>query len=265
MATQAASSSALSPTVKRQITNIFALGTVLTINALANILPINGVTTGEVSDTFPSLFTPAGYVFSIWGFIYTLLLVFVVYQALPSQKDNPRLERLGYWFALSCLLNVSWLLAWHYGAIGLSQLLMFGLLASLIVCYLKLGTGEREVSRAEAFCVRLPFSVYLGWITVATVANTSVTLLNYGVTGGWLAPLWTVIAIAAAVGVGYLMLENKGDAAFNLVLVWAFVGIAAKQWGSELLVVVGALVAAALTLYSLGRYVLGQRRKRRYV
>ncbi len=249
MATQTASPSALSPAVKRQITNIFALGTVLTINALANILPINGVTTGEVSDTFPSLFTPAGYVFSIWGLIYTLLLVFIVYQALPSQKDNPRLERLGYWFALSCAFNVSWLLAWHYSAIGLSQLLMFGILGSLIVCYLRLGVGESEVSRAESLAVRLPFSVYLGWITVATVANTSVTLLDYGVTGGWLAPFWTVVAIAAAVCVGYLMLRNKRDVAFNLVLVWAFAGIAAKQWGAELLVVVGALVAAAVVVY----------------
>ena len=249
MATQTVGPGTLSPAVKRQITNIFALGTVLTINALANILPINGVTTGEVSDTFPSLFTPAGYVFSIWGLIYTLLLVFVVYQALPSQKDNPRLERLGYWFALSCAFNVSWLLAWHYGAIGLSQLLMFGILASLIVCYLRLGIGEREVSRTEALAVHLPFSVYLGWITVATVANTSITFLNYGVTGGALAPLWTVVAITAATGVGYLVLRNRRDVAFNLVLVWAFAGIAVKQWGAELLVVIGALVAAAVVVY----------------
>ncbi len=257
MATQTATN-ALSPAVRRQITNIVALGAVLTINALANILPINGVTTGEVSDSFPSLFTPAGYVFSIWGLIYSLLIVFVVYQALPPQKDNPRLERLGYWFALSCAFNFGWLLAWHYGAIGLSELLMFGLLGSLIVCYLRLGIGEREVSRAEALAVHLPFSVYLGWITVATVANTSVTLLNYGVTGGWLAPFWTLVAVAAAVGVGYLTLKNRGDAAFNLVLVWAFIGIAVAQWGSELLVVVGALVAAALVAYLVVRRLSGR-------
>ena len=249
MATQTANSNALTPAVRRQITNIFALGAVLTINALANILPINGVTTGEVSDLFPSLFTPAGYVFSIWGLIYLLLVVFVVYQALPSQKDNPRLERLGYWFAISCAFNFTWLLAWHYGAIGLSQLLMLGLLGSLITCYSRLGIGKQEVSRTEALAVRLPFSVYLGWITVATVANTSITLLNYGVTGGWLAPFWAVIAVAAAVGVGYLMLKNRADVAFNLVLVWAFIGIAVNRWGAELLVVVGALLAAALLAY----------------
>lgn len=249
MATQTASPDALSPAVRRQITNIVALGAVLTINALANIVPLNGVTTGEVSDSFPSLFTPAGYVFSIWGLIYALLIVFVIYQALPPQKDNPRLEKLGYAFAVSCAFNFAWIFAWHYRIIWLSELIMLGLLASLIVCYLRLGVGKQAVSRTEALAVRLPFSVYLGWITVATVANTSVTLLEYGVTGGWLAPLWTLFAIAAAVGIGNLMLRNRRDIAFNLVLVWAFIGIAAQQWGAELLVVVGAFLAAGVVAY----------------
>ena len=230
--------------VRRQVANIAALGAVLTINALANILPINGVTTGEVSDGFPSLFTPAGYVFSIWGVIYALLAVFVVYQALPAQKHNPHLERLGYWFALSCAFNFGWLLAWHYGAIWLSQLFMLGLLGSLIMSYVRLGIGQEKVSRPEAFAVRWPFSIYLGWITVATVANTTVTLLEYGITGGWLAPLLTILVIAVALGIGFLMLRNQRDIGFNLVLAWAFVGIAVAQWGFELSVVVAALVAA---------------------
>ena len=248
MTTQTLGFTSMSRALKRQLANIFALGSVLTINALANILPINGVTTGEVSDSFPSLFTPAGYVFSIWGLIYTLLVIFIIYQALPSQKDNPRLERLGYAFVLSCAFNFFWLLAWHYGFIGASELLIVGLLVSLIVCYRRLGIGETEVPVAERLSTRLAFSVYLGWLTVATVANTSIFLLDVGVTGSWLAPFWALVAIAAAVGIGYLMLRNRGDVAYTLVLVWAFVGIAAKQWGAELLVVVGALVAAGLVL-----------------
>ena len=242
MATQISTNA--DPAVRRQVANIVALGAVLTINALANILLINGVTTGEVSDSFPSLFTPAGYVFSIWGVIYALLAVFVVYQALPAQKHNPRLERLGYWFVLSCAFNFSWLLAWHYGAIWLSQLFMLGLLGSLIMSYVRLGIGKEKVSRPEAFAVRWPFSIYLGWITVATAANTTVTLLEYGVTGGWLAPLLTILVIAVALGIGFLMLRNRRDIGFNLVLAWAFVGIAVAQWGLELSVVVAALVAA---------------------
>ncbi len=244
MTTQTVPTHSSDHAVRRQVANIVAIGSVLTINALANILPINGVTTGEVSDSFPSLFTPAGYVFSIWGVIYALLAVFVVYQALPAQKHNPRLERLGYWFVLSCAFNFSWLLAWHYGAIWLSQLFMLGLLGSLIMSYVRLGIGKTEVSRPEAFAVRLPFSIYLGWITVATVANTTITLLDFGVTGGWLAPLLTILVIATALGIGFLMLRNRRDVGFNLVLAWAFVGIAVAQWGLELSVVVAALVAA---------------------
>lgn len=232
----------------RQIANIVALGAVLTINALANILPINGVTTGEVSDSIPSLFTPAGYVFSIWGLIYLLLIVFVIYQALPAQRHNPRLARLGYWFVVSCGFNFCWILAWHYGVFWLSELLIVGLLLSLVMSYLRLGVNKERVPRAERFTVQLPFSIYLGWLTVATVANTAITLLSYGVTGGWLAPLWTIIAILAAISVGYLMLRNRKDVAFNLVLVWAFFGISVAQWGSELSVVIASLAAAIVVL-----------------
>lgn len=246
----------------RQIMNIAALGAVLTINALANTLPINGVTTGEVSDSIPSLFTPAGYVFGIWGLIYSLLIVFVIYQALPAQRDNPRLKRLGYWFVVSCAFNFSWILAWHYGVFWLSELLIVGLLVSLIVSYLRLNVNRQHVPRAEAFAVQLPFSIYLGWLTVATVANTSIMLVRYGVTGGWLAPLWTIVAILAAVSVGYLMLRNRKDLAFNGVLVWALVGISVAQWGSELSVVIAAFAAALVVgslilqrLFSRGRFV----------
>ena len=230
----------------RQIVNIFALGAVLTINALATLLPINGRDTGEISDAYPSLVTPAGYVFSIWGLIYLLLLAFIVYQALPAQKDNPRLERLGYMFALSCAFNFFWIFAWHYGVIWLSELLMLGLLGSLIVCYNRLGIGKTEVSGAEKWAVRLAFSVYLGWITVATIANTTVLLLEWGLGGGWLAPVWAVVVIAVAAGIGMLVLQRRGDVPYSLVLVWAFFGIVVKQWGAEAFVVIAALAGAGV-------------------
>ena len=175
-----------------------------------------------------------------------LLALFVVYQALPAQKDNPRLERLGYVFALSCAFNFCWIFAWHYGVIWLSELLMFGLLASLIVCYNRLGIGKTEVPGAEKWAVRLAFSVYLGWITVATIVNTAVLLLEWGVEGGWLAPFWAVTVIAVAALIGTLVLQRRGDVPYSLVLVWAFVGIAAKQWGAEAFVVIAALVAAGV-------------------
>lgn len=226
--------------------NIGALLAVLVINSLAGTGGIGGATSGEISDSYASLFTPAGYVFSIWGLIYLLLAGFAVYQALPAQRDNPRLGRLGWLFALSCVFNCAWIFAWHYRQVVLSMLLMLGLLGTLIAVYRRLGIGRGRVGRREGLLLRLPFSVYLGWITVATVANAAVTLIVLGFDGGALAPLLTVAVIAAAVAIGILILLRRGDIAFALVLVWAFAGIAVRHWGAEPLLVTGALVAASL-------------------
>jgi len=230
---------------RRQIVNIMAYALVLTVNGLANALPINGVTSGEVSDQYPSLVTPAGYVFSIWGVIYALLAVFIGYQALPSRRNDPRLERLGYAFAVSCVCNASWLFAWHHLQIELAWLLIVALLVSLMVCYERLRGAPYE--GLERFTVRLPFSVYLGWVTVATVANTAITLLDLGVDGGSAAAVWGAVAIAAATAVGLTMLAHRADIAFCLVLVWAFAGIAFAQ-APRSDVIVGVAVGACAVL-----------------
>ncbi|MGL4610054.1 MAG: TspO/MBR family protein [Trueperaceae bacterium] len=233
----------------RQIVNIVALGVTITINALANILPINGMNSGEISDLYPSLFTPAGYVFSIWSVIYMLLLAFVVYQALPTQKNNERLKRLGYAFALSCVFNSLWIFAWHYRVVWLSQLLIMGLLGSLLVCYGRLQTeqvnkSDLKVSRAERITTHLTFSIYTGWLTVAVVANTCVLLLEWGITGGSFAPLWGVVTVLAALAIGAAFTYLRKDIVYGLVLVWAFVGIAVAQAGQTTSVVVTAIIAA---------------------
>lgn len=241
----------------RHILNIVAFVAVVVVNALANTLPLNGISTGEISDSFPSLFTPAGYVFSIWLLIYVLLAVFVVYQLLPAHRGNVRLERLGYLFVISCVFNIAWLFSWHYLQIPLSMLLMLGLLGTLVVAYQRLEIGRGDVSRGESLAVRLPFSVYLGWVTVATVANVSVLLLDLGVRGGWAAPFWAFVAVAAATLVGVSVLRRRGDVAYTLVLVWAFLGIAVRQWGSESLLVLVAAAAAAYLAYEVFRRVRG--------
>jgi translocator protein len=232
--------------ITRQSTNVLALIATLAVNYLANALPLAGRATGEISDMFPVLFTPAGYVFAIWGVIYLGLIAFAVFQALPSQRENPRLRRVGYLFALSGALNIAWLFAWHYLQISLSLVFMLGLLFTLIAIYERLEIGKRPVPRAETVAACLPFSIYLGWITVATLANVSITLYTLGWDGwGISAAAWTVIAIVAASAIGLTILLRRGDAAFNLVLVWALIGIAVARWGLPL-VAVSALVAAAL-------------------
>lgn len=230
----------------RQAVNVAAYVLVVTVNALANALPINGITSGAVSDRFPTFVTPAGYVFAIWGVIYALIGVFAAYQALPSQRDNPRLQRLGYAFALSCVCNAAWLFAWHYLQIPLAWVLIVALLITLIACYERLRGPVR--SRAEWFAVRLPFSVYLGWVTVATVANTAIVLVDAGVDGGSAGPLWGAVALTAATAVGVTVLLRRDDIAFAVVLVWALIGIAVAQGDRSTLIVVAAGVGCVALL-----------------
>ena len=133
----------------QRVAVIVFLLTTLIFNALANIIPFNGLTTGGVSDGIPSLFTPAGYVFGIWGVIYLALMLYAVYQALDAQRDNPRLRKIGWWFVVSCAANMAWLFCWHYLLFPLSMLAMLVLLASLMISYHLLETGRSQVSLAE--------------------------------------------------------------------------------------------------------------------
>ena len=157
-----------------QILVILATLLTLTVNALANALPINGMNTGQVSDSFDVFFVPAGYVFSIWGLIYILLIAFTIYQALPAQKDQPVLKSIRGWYIIGCLANSIWIFMWHYLQFNLTILLMAILLVSLILIYIRLRMANAaEISTGMRWFVQLPFSVYLGWITVATIANAT--------------------------------------------------------------------------------------------
>jgi hypothetical protein len=210
--------------------NAIAVLATIVVNALANSLPINGLNTGEISDQFEIYFVPAGYVFSIWGLIYLALAAFALYQALPAQRDNPRLRNVGYWFVGSSLANIAWIFLWHYQIFPLTLVAMGFLLISLIICYLRLETGKTKVNPWEKWLVRAPFSLYLGWITVATIANVT-QLLDYVNWGGWgISPeWWFVIIIAVATAIASLVSWTRGDVVYMLVILWAFVGIALKH------------------------------------
>jgi translocator protein len=232
--------------------NILSLAAVLAVNFLATALPINNVTTAEISNRFPVLFTPAGYVFSIWGLIYLLLTGFVIYQAMPGQAGNPLLKRIGALFFFSSLFNSLWIFAWHYERTVLSLLIMLALLATLILIYSSI-YSVKAAGPADRWLVKVPFSVYLGWISVATIANVSVTLYSLGWNGWGLGgPAWTVVMISAAVILGLLAARLRRDTAFVLVLIWALIGIGVKQsaiaalqgaaWGGAAVLVLGLVV-----------------------
>jgi hypothetical protein len=218
----------------------------IVINGLANALPLNDLTTGEISDRFEVYFVPAGYVFSIWGVIYLGLIAFAIYQALPAQANNPRLQRIRTPFLITSLANIAWLFLWHYERFGATIVAMAALLVSLAVIYVRLEIGRSRVDRVEKYMVRVPFSIYLGWVSVATIANAT-SLLDYLGWGGWgLDPqVWAAIMIGVTTLLGIIMAVDRYDGAFILVLSWALVGIAVEQSGASL-VVVSAWVAVVV-------------------
>jgi benzodiazapine receptor len=229
--------------------NILFFALTVVVNSLAGSTTIiGGKNTAQVSDANLTLITPAGYVFSIWGIIYILLGVFVVFQALPKQQGKDYQKKIGWLFVLSSLVNVVWLFLWQFEYLPLSVVIMFLLLASLILIYLRLGVGKSKVAMSERLAIHLPFSVYLGWITVASIANVSATLVSLNWDGFGISPeIWATLVVAVALVITILMLITRKDVAYSLVIIWALVGIGVKQSGNQtvvLLTEVGAVIVA---------------------
>jgi len=242
----------------RQVLVVLAVIAVIAVNIIAVALPLNGLDTGEISDRFDIYFVPAGYVFSIWSLIYLGLIAYGVFQALPAQKENPRLRSIGYLFVFSCLANIIWLFLWHYEVFNFTLVAMLAILLSLIAIYLRLDVGRVQVSTGEKWCVNIPFSTYLGWISVATIANTTQLLYYLGWNGWGISPeIWAVIMLAAGVVISAAMSLRRADIAYSLVLVWAYVGIALEH-ASTSIVATSAWIAAGLILVIL---VIGVYRK----
>jgi len=232
----------------RQYVNLVATLAALAVNVLANALPLNGLNTGEISDRFKVYFVPAGYVFAIWGLIYVGWIAFVIYHFLPFNKTAARMRALGYWFALSCVFNAAWLFCWHYGQFGWSVVVMLALLTTLIISYLRLEVARLRVGPLERWCVDIPFGVYLGWVSVAAIANITDYLYFVNWHGLGIDPqVWAVLMLAVASMLGWLMARARHDAAYLFVFVWAFSGIALKQAAAPL-VAYSAWGAAGLAL-----------------
>jgi hypothetical protein len=232
----------------RRLANVLAVVATLVVNGLANALPLNGLTTGEISDGFQVYFVPAGYVFSIWGLIYLGLIAYGTYQILPAQQDNPRLRRTDGPFLIASLANIAWLFLWHYERFALTLVAMVVLLLSLIAIYLRMGIGRDKVPLAERLCARLTFSIYLGWVSVATIANVT-SVLDYVGWSGWGIPpqVWAVIMLVIGTILAWAMRLVRGDVAYDLVIVWAFVGIAIKH-AAVPTVSIAAWITAALVV-----------------
>jgi len=214
---------------------------------------INNTTPSELSDRIPNLFVPSGTTFLIWGIIYVLLFLFAGYQARGLAKtlvdDVTFLRRIGWFFVLSNVANSCWIFAWHYELVPLSLAFMVLLLASLLAIYLRLGIGLKGkiARRRDKVFFQVPFSIYLGWITVATIANVTSVLVWVGVepyTSS--AVVWTVVVIFVATLITSLMLITRRDIAFGLVIIWALVGIVVKRLDLSYFVELTVASSAAL-------------------
>jgi hypothetical protein len=203
------------------------------VNYLANALPINNIDTGAVSDLYPNLFAPAGITFSIWGIIYLLLGLFVLYQfgtfKKISLKEDKLLNKIGIYFITSSIFNALWIFSWHYGLLWMSIIFMLGIL----FCLIKINLLIRENNSKELFFLSLPFSIYFGWITVATIANITALLVSVGWNGfGISESIWTIAILLVGSIIGILTSVKNKDIAYILVFAWAYIGIIIKHTSS---------------------------------
>ncbi len=241
--------------------NLLSLLLVLVANFLANYLPLNGYNTGELSDMYPNLFVPAGITFSIWGVIYLLLIVFIISQFINfGNKEEAKKEiinKIGSLFFLSSLANAAWIFAWHYLYVFLSLIVMLVLLFTLILIYRRLEIGIVNYSKKLYSIFILPFSIYLGWITIATIANITALLVDINWYGGFLNPVfWTIFVLIIGLIITLYILLIRKDIAYSLVVIWAYLGIIIKRYFQASdpimsIVYTAAICVAIITIYAI--------------
>jgi vacuolar-type H+-ATPase subunit I/STV1 len=241
------------------------------VNGLAVYLPINGIDTGAVSDSYPNLFAPAGSTFAIWGLIYLLLAASVLYQTVfdkrPAGSELPY-KKIGTIFFISSLVNAAWIFAWHYLQFPLTVLLMLALLICLIL--INRETAKAALSKREVMFMQLPFSIYFGWITVATIANVTVLLVSLGWKGAGIPEtVWTMAVLGVGILIGIAVMFKNRDAAYGLVLIWAYAGILNKHIlpegfnGQHLAVIYAVILCLGLLVLAEAYLIFGKKIKPR--
>jgi hypothetical protein len=239
------------------------IGTII-VNALAVLLPLNNKNTGELSDNIPNLFVPAGLTFSVWGVIYVFLALFGFYQLSNAWRNDSNreniIEQIGPFFILAGIFNITWIFLWHYELVNLSLIAMLGLLGSLLAIYVRLKIGKIETNSRDKIFVHTTISIYLGWISVATIANvTAVAVVNNWDGFGIIEELWTILILIIVIIIGSAMLILRKDVAYNLVILWALGGIYLKridplnspQPGIVITTIIGLILISVEILYVL--------------
>jgi len=231
--------------MKYKIINLILFVAMVVVNYLANAMPINGITTGQISGLYPNLFVPAGITFSIWGVIYLLLLVFIILQFTESNGNI--VKKIGWFFALTSALNALWIFAWHYQLLLISLIIMLTLLGALILINLKLHAHPNGFIKAA-------FGIYLGWICIATIANVTALLVSIN-WGGWgfTQQFWAITMILIGAAISALAIIKINNPFLGLSVIWAFMGIIVERQDDYLSIVITAIVGivlvGAITIY----------------
>ena len=246
----------------RQLTTLFAIFGTFLVNTLSNFYPLNGLNIGAISNTlFAQVqIVPASYAFVIWGVIYLGLFALGIYQARPSQRQNSALRRIGFLLVWACGAQAIWVFIFLSRWFALSTIAMVGILLPLIGAYLRLDVGCRPVTRAEQWWVHRPVSLYLGWITVASIVNVALALYAHNWTGWGIAPsIWTMGLMMISAIIAAVITLQRRDLVFTGVIVWALVAISLRQMTEPLIWITGAIAVSVLVLLVLGLWV-GQKR-----
>ncbi|MBK1988795.1 tryptophan-rich sensory protein [Sphaerospermopsis aphanizomenoides BCCUSP55] len=238
----------------RQITTLGAIVGAFIVNVVSNIFPLNGLNIGAISNTLfkDVLIIPANYAFAIWGLIYLGLFALGIYQFLPSQKNDDDLRKTGYLLVIASVSQSIWVYLFLGRFFTLSIVAMLGILIPLIIIHQRLEIGSKRVSRIKKFCLHAPISIYLSWISVATIVNVACALYFYnwnswGITN----EVWTVIMLLAAAAISSVMVIKYQDIPYTGVTVWALVAIALKHWDNSLIRNVAILLAIALMIIAI--------------
>ena len=251
----------------RQFLVVFSVVTMIVMNYLSNARAFGGLTNGEVSDKYHTLITPAGYAFAIWSIIFLGLFAFAIYQALPAQRTNPRFRAVGWWVVLNTLCNAIWSPLFNNEQIGIALIVILVMLFSVAIIKQRLlmrprvpvvapdldaTLPESPASIAETWLARIPFSIYFGWLTVATILNVAIYLkaTEFSLLG-LSEPSWSIAILIVGLVIGAWLFNRYRSVAYILVFAWAYVAIAAEQagYGSvQIAAGVGAIGAVLLAI-----------------
>ena len=244
------------------IATLIAILATLSVNVLSNFFPPAGLNIGEIANTILTgvLITPANYAFAIWGLIYLGLIAYGIYQLRPTVHGNPTMRRVDFLLIVACLAQIAWVYLFTLRLFWFSVVAMLIILLALIGAYLQLNIGREQASRQRRWLAHIPFSIYLGWISVATIVNIASALYISGWDGWGISAVgWTVVMLVVGAVIGAIVAIQRADVAFTLVFIWAYVAISMRQLDNPVIwitAVVAAIVLAVMLVFGRRRHKL---------